>query len=108
VAFDPASQQRLGEVLVQFGFAPRSVKQPLFTAERTVLRMGVPPNRLEIICNIAGVDFAECYARRRTMDIDGLPVPVIDYDDLVRNKRAAGRANDLADVERLQNRHKKP
>jgi len=70
--------------------------------------MGVPPNRLEVLCNIAGVDFAECYARRRMMDIEGLQVPVIDYTDLIKNKRASGRINDLADIARLEKRRHQP
>src|SRR3954466_13375155 len=54
VAFNPEAQQRLSDALVKFGFARSAVTQPLFTEQRTVLRMGVPPNQLEILCNIAG------------------------------------------------------
>jgi len=70
--------------------------------------MGFPPNRLELLSEIAGVKFHECYARRRVMEIDGVPVPVIDYEDLLRNKRATQRDSDRIDVERLENRRRKP
>lgn len=108
VAVDPANETRLIEVLVKFGFSRESLRRPLFAGEKTVLRMGVPPNRLELLSRIAGVEFADCYARRRTMDIEGIPVSVIDYEDLLRNKRAAGRASDQADVETLERRRQKP
>ena len=60
------------------------------------------------IALVAGVVFADCYGRRRVMDIDGLQVNVIDYEDLVKNKRSTGRTSDQADVERLEKRRNKP
>jgi hypothetical protein len=108
VAVDPASEARLIEVLVKFGFPRGSLHTPLFTGEKTVLRMGVPPNRIEVLSKIAGVEFRECYPRRRVMDVEGLPVSVIDYADLLRNKRATGRAGDRADAERLEKRRQSP
>ena len=44
--------------------------------------MGVPPNRLEVLSEIAGIRFAECYPPPRSMEIDGIPVPVISLEDL--------------------------
>lgn len=108
VAIDEASQARLLEVLVKFGFARNSLRLPLFEGKRTMLRMGVPPNRLEVLSNILGVEFEKCFARRRMMDVDGIIVPVIDYDDLLRSKRAAGRPRDMADVDTLEKRRNKP
>ena len=64
--------------------------------------MGVPPLRLEILTSISGVEFDDCYARRQLVDVDGCSVPVIHLDDLKRNKRASGRAKDLADLEELE------
>lgn len=104
VAADSGNQQRLREVLIKFGFPPHSLPMPLFEGEKSVLRMGVPPNRLEVLAKIAAVDFAACYERRRMMEIDGVHVPVIDLNDLLQNKRSTGRASDQADVERLKAR----
>jgi hypothetical protein len=108
VAGDAASQQRLADALIHFGFPASTLKQPLFTDEKTVLRMGVPPNRLEVLSQIAGVDFRECYAKRRMLDVDGMKVAVIGYDELLLNKRSTGRASDRADVERLEKRNEQP
>ncbi len=108
VAVDSANEQRLIEVLVKFGFPRGTLCPPLFPEGKTVLRMGLPPNCLEVLSRIAGVDFADCYARRRTMEIEELPVSVIDFDDLLKNKRSTGRASDQADVERLEKRRGKP
>lgn len=108
VAVDPVNEAKLIAALVKFGFSPESVRPPLFSGDQTVLRVGLPPNRLELLSKIAGVTFDECYARRVVVEIEGLQVPVISYDDLLRNKRAAGRETDLADVGRLQQRRRKP
>lgn len=66
--------------------------------------MGKPPNRLELLTVLSGVEFADCYSRRRIMQIEGLEIPVIALDDLIANKRAAGPPQDLADVSKLQGR----
>ncbi len=108
VATDPANESRILEVLVKFGFDRLSLKRPLFPDNKTQLRMGFPPNQIELLSHIAGVDFRECYARRRMMEIEGMMIPVIDYDDLLQNKRAANREGDRVDVSRLEKRRRKP
>jgi hypothetical protein len=108
VAVDAANIDRLVEVLVQFGFSPASVPKPLFDGGRTVLRMGIPPNRVEILSEIAGVQFGDCWPRRQMMNLDGIDVSVISYEDLKRNKTSTGRLQDAADVQRLEKRRKQP
>lgn len=108
VAIDPANEARLIEALVKFGFRRESLKLPLFQGKQTVLRMGLPPNRLEVISEIAGVEFQDCFQRRQIMNIEGIDVPVISLDDLIRNKQSTGRHQDQADVEHLKRRGEKP
>ena len=55
----------------------------------------------EIVTTISGVTYDECRANAESHDVDGILVPVISRDDLKRNKRAAGRHKDLADLEHL-------
>ena len=63
--------------------------------------MGVPPVRLEILTSISGVSFSDRYARRIRAEINGRPVPLIQLDDLKRNKLASGRLKDQLDLEHL-------
>lgn len=98
--------QRLSQALIKFGFPAAIVQPPLFSGEKTVLRMGVPPNRLEILSRIAGVEFAQCYSRRVMMQLDGLTVSVISETDLKKNKLATGRPQDAGDVQKLDRRKK--
>jgi hypothetical protein len=76
--------------------------QEMLSEPGQIIRMGVPPLRLEILTTISGVDFEECYGRRESAEIEGILVPVIRLEDLKRNKRASGRLKDLADLEELQ------
>ena len=97
IARDPENAARVAAVLREFGF---SGAQPT-CSQRPILRMGVPPLRLEILTSISGVDFEECYGRRILAEIGGCEVSVIGLEDLKRNKRASGRAKDLADLDEL-------
>jgi predicted nucleotidyltransferase len=77
------------------------VSSTLFTEPGKIVRIGVPPMRLEILTTISGVAFAACYARRTEAVIDGVAVSIIGLDDLKTNKRASGRHKDLNDLEQL-------
>jgi len=101
IAVSPENAERVRQALVEFGFSQENVPANLFTDPDRIVRMGVPPVRLEIITAISGVDFASCYAGRVLAEIDGIPVNVIALDDLKANKRAAGRHKDLNDLEQL-------
>ncbi len=88
-------------VLKSFGFDLPEVDAALFMRPDQVIRMGNPPLRLEILTTIDGVEFSECYERRIVSDIDGVPIVFIALEDLKKNKRAAGRPQDLSDLDRL-------
>ena len=66
-----------------------------------VLQLGVPPNRIDLLTKADGISFDEAVASGLTIDIEGHAIPVIGLDALLKNKRASGRAQDLADVEAL-------
>ena len=70
-------------------------------AADVLVRMGVPPFRIEIATTISGVEFESCHRSRVDASIDGVPVAVIDLASLRRNKQAAGRNKDLDDLEHL-------
>ena len=61
--------------------------------------------RIDILTDIDGVKFEECYAQRKTVEIDGLTIDFIGYWDLIKNKKATGRKKDEADVEDLENKN---
>ena len=76
----------------------------------TIVQFGVPPNRIDLINRIAGVSFAKAWPRRlrACVRVAGQKVPLwyLGLGDLLRNKRAAGRPKDLADLAFLQRRNR--
>jgi hypothetical protein len=101
IAVSEATAHKLVQTLKDFGFDAPELVPELFLRERKVIRMGAPPVRLEILTSIDGVDFETCYARRVVGQMDGVTLNLISLEDLKRNKRASGRAKDLADLEEL-------
>lgn len=63
-----------------------------------VLQIGVPPRRIDVLTGIDGVEFDEAWPKRYEVEIEGLTVLVIGKEDLIRNKHACGRPEDLSDV----------
>lgn len=101
IANHDQNASQLVEALRKFGFDVPELKKSLFQEPKHVVRMGVPPVRLEILSSIDGVNFADCYPRRETVEMDGVEVDVISLADLKANKRASGRYQDLNDLEKL-------
>jgi len=89
------------KALEEFGFASLGLKEDDFTAPDQIIQLGYPPERIDILTTPPGVNFEECYARRVQTEMDGVLVNFIDVENLKRNKKAAGRHQDLADVENL-------
>jgi hypothetical protein len=93
--------ERLLEALRSFGFGSLDLGVDDFAEPGHVVQLGYPPVRIDLLTSIDGVAFADAYARSAVVAVDGSQVRVISRDDLVANKRASGRLQDLADVERL-------
>jgi hypothetical protein len=99
---DRSNAGRIVAALHAFGFGSLGIDEDDFTRPDTVVQLGYPPHRIDILTSIDGVEFDDAWARRVPVDADGVQIEVISRDDLVANKLAAGRAQDLADVERLR------
>lgn len=67
-----------------------------------MIKIGHPPARVDFLNQIDGVDFSAAWERRKVVDIDGVEVPFISLPDLIAAKRAAGRPQDLLDLEKLE------
>lgn len=101
IAADPANAEAMVRVLRKFGFSAGSVSADLFLKENQIVRMGVPPLRIDLLTSVSGIDFRQCHAQRRVDVIDGVEVSLISLDHLKENKRAIGRSKDLDDLEHL-------
>ncbi|MDQ3037909.1 MAG: hypothetical protein M3Y87_36275 [Myxococcota bacterium] len=92
---------RLRAALVSFGFTAPPDAEVLAHPDH-MLMIGRKPLRIDVLKSISGVTFEEAWRGRVEVEIDGLLLPVIGREELVRNKRAAGRNKDLRDVALLE------
>jgi len=97
----PDNAARLMKALSAFGFGDLGIGENDFLQPETVIQLGRPPARIDLLTSIDGVEFEPCYARRVVMSVGGVDLPIIHVDDFRANKRASGRAKDLADLESL-------
>lgn len=102
IAMTPANAANLVGALAQFGFGSLGLQASDFLVPDQIIQLGHPPNRIDVLTSLPGVEFASCYPSRLEVDVEGVRVNFIDLDNLKRNKQAAGRHQDLADLENLQ------
>lgn len=72
------------------------------TRTGTVYQVGLPPRRIDLLTEISGVSFDEAWQTRMEVEIEGRLVSFLGREALIKNKRAAGRDKDLADVRLLE------
>ena len=96
--------QRIISALNEFGFAFPNLTWNDFVKDDTVIHLGVPPVRIDILTFLSGMDWDVASSHKVPDEIDGVPVFVIGRDDYIVNKKASGRAKDLADIEALGER----
>jgi hypothetical protein len=103
IAADPANAERVWTALLRFGapVAAMGVHREDLTRADTVVQIGLPPRRIDLLTSITGVGFDEAWSGHVTHPVSGLAIPFLGRAELVRNKRATGRAKDLADLEAL-------
>ncbi len=101
IAPNPENATRAVAALREFGFRVPELSEALFLKPENIVRMGLPPFRIEVLTSISGVGFGECFAQRVRETIDGVPVNIISLRDLRANKQASGRGKDLVDLEHL-------
>jgi hypothetical protein len=89
------------KALDRFGFTSLGLKENDFLVAGQIIQLGYPPNRIDIITSLEGVDFDESYEKRVVIQVEGVEINFIDLDNLRRNMKATGRFQDLADPEKL-------
>jgi hypothetical protein len=92
---------RVADALGRFGAPANVVAAARVMSADDIVYLGVPPVRIDILRRADGIDTEAVVSRADSVVIRGLAVPVIALDDLLANKRASGRKQDLADVELL-------
>lgn len=93
--------QRIANVLKTFGFDVAQLTPELFAEPKRNIQLGHPPHRIDLLTSISGVEFEDAWRSREAADFEGVVVNIVAKDLLIQNKRASGRAKDLADLDHL-------
>jgi hypothetical protein len=96
------NSRRVFRALAAFGAPMEHVDEQTFREADIVLQIGVPPIRIDVLTGIDGISFDEAWPNRVPSTVGKAPTHVLGRVDLIRNKKASGRAKDLADLERLE------
>ena len=94
--------ERVLEALQAFGAPLQDLTVKDLTEPGVVFQIGVPPVRVDVMTSIDGVQFSEAWEARLETRFADQPVTVLSREHVIQNKRASGRAQDLADIERLE------
>lgn len=105
------SQENAHKILASlsdFGFGSLGLQVEDFSTAESIVQLGREPNRIDILTALKGVEFDSCYARAKWFGLESkLRVSLIARSDLLINKRAVGRPQDLADVAAIES-HPEP
>lgn len=75
-----------------------------FESEGIVWQIGVTPWRINIITQIDGVSFYEADEDKIIVEVEGLKLPILSFDKLIKNKLSTGSERDELDVKLLKKR----
>lgn len=97
----PENAERVLRALAAFGFGQLAVTSEDLTRPDTIVQIGRPPNRIDLLTSISGVSFDEAWQGKVAGALDELPVYFPSLETVLKNKQASGRDKDIADWKRL-------
>ena len=89
-------------VLKDVGFSSLDLSKQDFLEQENIIQLGFPPNRIDILTSVDGIQFADSISESSIIEVDGVAIHLIGIHKLIENKTASDRLQDLADVEKLQ------
>ena len=102
VRITPENAERIEAALADFGFQSIGITKSDFLESDQVIQLGRPPHRIDLLTSISGVSWDEAWKTRQEVQFGGHTLYAISRAQLIQNKRASGRLQDLADVARLE------
>lgn len=98
----PENATAVWKALERFGAPLTDLTREDLETDDLVFQIGVSPRRIDILTSITGVEFEDAWEGRESVEYEGLEIPVLGREHLIRNKRAMGRMRDLADLAELE------
>ena len=98
----PKNAERVWAALEVFGAPLHDLSKDDLSTHDVVFQIGLPPNRIDLLTSISGVEFEAAWAGRVPLRLGDVEAMVIGREALIQNKRAVGRPRDVADVAELE------
>ena len=102
ISNSPDNAKRVFDALTEFGSPMVDIAPEDFTDPSLVYQIGIEPARIDILMGVDALDFDECWGRRVTAAFGETEAFFVSVDDLIKNKRAVARPQDLLDAESLE------
>lgn len=94
--------KRILAAIQQFGFGSLDISERDFQHPDQIIQLGMPPNRIDLLKRLSGVDFEQVWKGKVEGTLADLSVHFIGREEYIANKRAAGRSKDIADADALE------
>ncbi len=94
--------QKVIKAINEFGFTSLNVSSEDFLSKDYFVQMGYEPVRIDVTANISGTTFKEAFPNRKEVEIQDMIIPFIGIEELIKNKLASGRDQDIVDVKKLK------
>ncbi len=98
----PENSKKILSALIAFGAPVSELTEQTFVENGVIFQIGIAPCRIVLITHIDGVDFLDAYQSRKNIELEGLTLPFISKNDLIKNKKSTGRDKDLIDAKYLE------
>ena len=98
----PENAVRVYNALASFGAPLAELTIEDLSIDGTIFQIGIAPNRIDVLTTIEGVRFEDAWARKVPSSYGGVPISILGFDDLVANKTAVARPQDMLDLELLK------
>ncbi len=99
---DKKNSEKIYKVLARFGAPLDQVERNDFATKGIIYQIGVIPRRIDLITEIDGVTYREADEDKVTTEVEGLSIPILSLDKLIKNKMSTGREKDELDVRLLK------
>lgn len=98
--------KKMVSVIKDFGFGSLNLTESDFLNKNFITQLGYDPLRIDILNDLDGVSFEEGWQNRKIVNISGVEINFIGYNELLKVKEKAGRPQDIADISMLKKRNK--
>jgi len=99
---DRENAEKVVVVLKEFGFDSLGIQVEDFLDPENVIQLGYPPARIDLLTDLSGLDFEDCYPKREEVSSEDTTINFVDVDSLIKTKLATNRPQDLIDANKLK------